>query len=118
MRSGDSIPGGEPPVSFTAVEGEKLLGGSATARVLARGERMLTAEIRYPAGVASRPHVHDHESHCYILEGRVRSTSGGETIELGPGDTAIHPAGMSHSVEALTDARWIESKSTPHTAWE
>lgn len=102
---------------MTSVEGLPLTGGSAAARLLLRGERSLTLQMRYPKGVASPPHAHRHESQIYLLSGRVRGTVNGETVELGPGDAIVHPIGAVHTIEALEDAVWVEVKSPPEVVW-
>lgn len=99
------------------VEGLPLIGGSGESRVLLRGEASLTLQVRYPKGVSSPPHAHRHESHVYVLSGRVRGTLRGEAVELGAGDAILHSAGVVHSVEALEDASWIEVKTPPEIVW-
>lgn len=99
------------------VEGLSLIGGSGESRVLLRGEASLTLQVRYPKGVSSPPHAHRHESHVYVLSGRVRGTLRGEAVELGAGDAILHSAGVVHSVEALEDASWIEVKTPPEIVW-
>lgn len=102
---------------MSRVEGLSLIGGSGEARLLLRGEASLTLQVRYPKGVSSPPHSHRHESHVYLLSGRVRGTLGGEAVELGPGDAILHPAGVIHTVEALEAASWIEVKTPPEVVW-
>ena len=102
---------------MSRVEGLPLIGGSGEARLLLHGAASLTLQIRYPKGVASPPHAHRHESHVYILSGRVRGTLKDEKIELKAGDALLHPAGVVHTVEALEDASWIEVKTPPEVVW-
>lgn len=102
---------------MSRVEGLPLIGGSGEARLLLRGEASLTLQVRYPKGVSSPPHAHCHESHVYVLSGRVRGTLGGEVVELGAGDAILHPAGVVHTVEALEEACWIEVKTPPEIVW-
>ena len=96
---------------LTAVEGLPLLGGEGRFRVLERAASGLAYLIHYPAGVSSPPHAHDHDSIVYVLSGRQRGAVGGAETELGPGDSVVHPRGVTHHVEALADAMWVEFKS-------
>ncbi len=112
-RRGEEIPW----QVMSRVEGLPLLGGAGEARLLLRGEASLTLQVRYPKGVSSPPHAHRHESHVYVLSGRVRGTLQGETVELEVGDAVLHPAGVIHTVEALEDASWIEVKTPPEVVW-
>ncbi len=102
---------------ISRVEGLPLIGGSGEARLLLRGEASLTLQVRYPKGVSSPPHTHRHESHVYVLSGRVRGMLGSEVVELGAGDAILHPAGVVHTVEALEGACWIEVKTPPEIVW-
>ena len=93
------------------VEGLPLLGGEGRFRLLERAAGGLAYLIHYPAGVSSPPHAHDHDSIVYVLSGRLRGTVYGVDAVLEPGDSAVHPRGVEHCVEALTDAMWVEFKS-------
>jgi quercetin dioxygenase-like cupin family protein len=97
--------------SLAAVEGLPLLGGEGRFRVLERAASGLAYLIHYPAGVSSPPHAHDHDSIVYVLSGRLRGAVDGVEAVLEPGDSVVHPRGVSHHVEALTDAMWVEFKS-------
>ena len=94
----------------TAIEGVPV-SGSIAAKALVRGDEMLTLELSYAAGASSRPHRHDHESHCYLVSGRIRAMVAGESWEMGPGDACIHPTGVLHAMEAIEDSVVVEVKS-------
>ncbi len=94
----------------TAIEGLPVT-GRITVKTLMNGKEMLTLELTYAAGAGSQFHRHDHESHCYLVSGRVRATVAGETWEMGPGDACIHPAGVLHAMEAIEDSVVVEIKS-------
>jgi quercetin dioxygenase-like cupin family protein len=81
--------------------------------VVATGEAVLLLELTLSAGARSEPHRHDHESVCYLLRGRVRTTVGDDSLELGPGEACRHAIGVLHSVEALEDSLMLEIKSPP-----
>ena len=94
----------------TAIEGIGVT-GRIVAKTLVRGDEMLTLERSYAAGAGSRPHRHDHESHCYLVSGRMRATVAGESWEMSPGDACIHPTGVLHAMEAIEDSVVVEVKS-------
>ncbi|MDQ7808158.1 cupin domain-containing protein [Amycolatopsis sp. A133] len=93
------------------VEGLPLHGGEGRFRQLERAASGLAYLIHYPAGVASPTHAHDHDSIVYVLSGRLRGAVDGVEAVLEPGDSALHPRGVAHHVEALTDSMWVEFKS-------
>ncbi|MBY0508655.1 MAG: cupin domain-containing protein [Rhodospirillaceae bacterium] len=50
------------------------------------------------------PHSHPGiEQVCYMLQGRARAEVGGQTCELGPGDSCFFPADMPHIFTAVSD---------------
>lgn len=93
-----------------AIEGMPVI-GQITAKTLMSGQEMLMMELAYAAGAGSRPHRHDHESHCYLVSGRIRATVAGESWEMGPGDACMHPTGVVHAMEAIEDSVVVEIKS-------
>ena len=55
-------------------------------------------------GKGALPHAHPGiEQVCYMLEGRARAEVGGETCELGPGDTCFFPAEMEHTFTVVSE---------------
>jgi len=98
---------------LTHVEGLPLHGGQGAFRVLQEGAHGVLLDITYPAGVGSPEHRHDHDSVVYVLEGELTGTIDGAPVRLGPGDTALHPRGVPHTVVAVTDGRWLEFKAPP-----
>ncbi|QRP46550.1 cupin domain-containing protein [Amycolatopsis sp. FDAARGOS 1241] len=95
----------------STVEGRVLVGGTASVRERERAAHGLVYEIRYPAGVGSPLHSHDHDSIIYVLEGRLAGEVDGVRGEFGPGDTVVHPRGVPHQVTAIVDSRWLEFKT-------
>ena len=96
---------------LVTVEGLPLQGGEGRFRLLESADSGLAYLIHYPAGVGSPVHAHDHDSIVYVLSGRLRGTVDGVEAVLEPGDSAVHPRGVPHQVEALTDSMWVEFKS-------
>ena len=97
--------------SLSAVEGLALLGGFGSFRLRERAPSGLLYEVRYPAGVSSPEHAHDHDSIIYLLSGRLRGALNGREVVVEPGESVIHPLGVRHSVEALLDSHWLEFKA-------
>ena len=96
---------------LSTVEGRPLIGGTGRVRELQRAPSGLAYEIHYPAGVASPPHSHDHDSIVYLLEGHLTGLVDGVAAALLPGETLLHPRGVTHHVEAIVDSTWVEFKS-------
>ncbi|MEU4517997.1 cupin domain-containing protein [Amycolatopsis sp. NPDC024027] len=96
---------------LVTVEGLPLLGGEGRFRLLEQAASGLAYLIHYPAGVSSPTHAHDHDSIVYVLSGRLRGAVDGVEAVLEPGDSVLHPRGLSHHVEALADSMWVEFKS-------
>ncbi|MBV8256588.1 MAG: cupin domain-containing protein [Actinobacteria bacterium] len=58
-------------------------------------------------------HVHDEDETFYVLEGRLSLHLPGESVEIGPGESAFGPRGIPHTyrVESAEDARWLVTTS-------
>jgi quercetin dioxygenase-like cupin family protein len=56
------------------------------------------------AGGSMPLHTNTIEHEQYVLSGRARVVLGDKTIEAGPGDVLLIPAGVPHSYETLGDA--------------
>jgi quercetin dioxygenase-like cupin family protein len=97
--------------ALSTVEGLALLGGFGSVRLREVGTSGLLYEVRYPAGVSSQEHSHDHDSIIYLLSGRLRGTLNGREVVIEAGETVIHPLGIRHSVESLLDSHWLEFKA-------
>jgi quercetin dioxygenase-like cupin family protein len=61
--------------------------------------------VTHPAGQVKETHVHDPpQDHVItIRSGRMRWTVEGESLDAGPGDVIVTPAGVSHSYQVLGD---------------
>jgi quercetin dioxygenase-like cupin family protein len=94
----------------SSIEGLPVI-GLIKVKTLLAGDAMLLLELTYAAGAASQPHRHDHESHCYLVSGRMRAVVAGEAWDVGPGDACIHPAGVLHAMTAVEDSVVVEIKS-------
>jgi quercetin dioxygenase-like cupin family protein len=85
--------------------------GRITMKPLISGGEMLLLEAFFEAGAGAPPHRHDHESLCYVIRGRMKTTVRDESWELGPGEACLHPAGVLHTMEAIEDSVVLEIKS-------
>jgi mannose-6-phosphate isomerase-like protein (cupin superfamily) len=61
--------------------------------------------VTHPAGQVKEMHVHDPpQDHVVVIRtGRMRWTVEEETLDAGPGDVIVTPAGTAHSYEVLGD---------------
>jgi len=61
--------------------------------------------VTHPVGQVKEMHVHDPpQDHVItIRSGRMRWTVDGETLDAGPGDVIVTPAGIAHAYEVLGD---------------
>ncbi len=108
--AGDDTPAGWTPL--TTVEGLPLI-GAGWVRTRLQTHHGLLLEIVYPAGVRSPEHQHAHDSFIHLLDGHLCGTVDGDPAELHPGEVLLHPTGVPHSVEAVTESRWLEFKAPP-----
>lgn len=112
LEDGESLDGWQP---MTTVEGQPLV-GAGWVRTRAQTPNGLLLEIIYPAGVSSPEHQHSHDSFIHLLAGHLRGTVSGQAAELHRGEVLVHPQDAPHSVEAVTDSRWLEFKA-PLGSW-
>jgi len=98
--------------AVVSIEGQRS-NGIFYVKQLIQSPQMALLEVRVASGVASAPHAHSHESLIYVISGKLRTSIGDESFELGPGDVCRHPSGVSHTVEALEDTIFVEVKSPP-----
>jgi quercetin dioxygenase-like cupin family protein len=49
------------------------------------------------------PHSHDFDQIAVVVQGRMRFTIGGETVDVGAGEVLLIPAGVEHAGEVLGD---------------
>ena len=57
----------------------------------------------YRPGAIFPVHAHPQEQITTVLTGRIEFTVAGETVVLGPGETAIIPAGIPHGAAVVGD---------------
>ncbi len=82
-------------------------------RTLADGESLMLCEFTFEADVEIPTHSHPHEQVGYVVSGRIRLTVGGQSRELGPGDSYRAPSGVPHSALTLEPAVVVDTFSPP-----
>jgi quercetin dioxygenase-like cupin family protein len=85
--------------------------GRITVKPLLVTDHMLLLETAYEAGAGAPLHRHEHESICYVVRGRMRTTVQDRSWELGPGDSCVHSKGVLHALEAIEESVVVEIKS-------
>ena len=55
----------------------------------------------------------EYETVGYVITGRARLRAGDQTLDLGPGDSWVVPAGVSHTYEILEALTAVEATSPP-----
>lgn len=84
-----------------------------------RGRNVQLALVDLPASAPVPEHRHPNEQIGFILQGKLIFTIGGETRELGPGDTYVIPGDVPHSaVSGPEGAVAIDVFSPPRDDWE
>jgi quercetin dioxygenase-like cupin family protein len=68
-----------------------------TARLLA-GEHLMALFGHLEPGTTLPLHSHPHEQITYVLEGAASLQIGDDERELGPGDGALVPGGVTHGI--------------------
>lgn len=103
---------------------DRPFAASATASGLARSVLIgpaqgaahteLAAGALQPSGWLAR-HVHSFEEALYVLEGALIFESDGHVHRLLPGDFALNPIGVPHTLAALPDrgVRWLSVNTPP-----
>ena len=79
-----------------------------TRRVLAYNDKLFLAEHEMVKGWAGALHSHPHEQIVYVVHGRLKVTSQGNTYDLRTGDTFVVRGGVEHGASALEDSLVID----------
>ncbi len=82
-------------------------------RTLIDGPALMICEFTFDAGARIPDHAHPHEQAGYIVSGRVAMTVGGETFELGPGDSYCAPSNVPHSAVTLEPTVIVDTFTPP-----
>ena len=76
-------------------------GEGVTRRVLAYSGQLMCVENQFRKGAVGALHSHPHTQITYVVSGRFSFTIGGETREVGPGDTLLKTDGVVHGCTCL-----------------
>lgn len=76
-------------------------GEGVVRRVLAYSGQLMCVENTFAAGAVGALHSHPHTQITYVVSGRFSFTIGGETREVGPGDTMLKTDGVVHGCTCL-----------------
>ncbi len=77
-------------------------------KTLVSGEKTLLTEFRLEKGSQLPRHSHPHEQTGFLVSGKMRIISGGETFDAQPGDSWCIYGGVEHGAEALLTSIAIE----------
>lgn len=85
-------------------------------RTLVSGQAMMQMRVELAAGSRLPEHRHPHEQVAHVVTGRLRFTidgPGGETRDLGAGESIYLASNVPHAVEALEATTVIDTFSPP-----
>ncbi len=70
---------------------------------LATGERMSVQHFHIEPDATVPEHSHEHEQAGYVCKGTFTFLIGGEEYVIGPGESYVMPANVSHTAENRAD---------------
>ena len=73
----------------------------STLRACLEREGMITAWWSDVPGTRIPAHAHQFPETRWVLSGFLRVTTGGDVIDLGPGDRLDLPSGAEHAIEVM-----------------
>jgi quercetin dioxygenase-like cupin family protein len=77
-------------------------------RVLAYNDKLFLAEHEMVKGWAGTVHSHPHEQIVYVVNGHLRITCQGRTVDIRTGDTFVVRGGVEHRASAMEDSLVID----------
>jgi quercetin dioxygenase-like cupin family protein len=86
-------------------------------RRLITGDQMMIAHVYLAKGAIVPEHSHHNEQLTYILEGKLRFSIDGKTIEVAAGEVLHIPANVPHTAEALEDTLDVDVFHPPREDW-
>jgi unsaturated pyranuronate lyase len=86
-------------------------------RRLVTGDRLMIAHVYLAKGAIVPEHSHHNEQVTYILEGTLRFTIDGETIDVAAGEVLTIPPHLPHRAEALEDTLDVDVFTPPRQDW-
>lgn len=81
------------------------------------GDRMMVALMTMPKGTGAEPHSHPNEQWIFVMEGRMRVTIDGTTVEASKGGLIYIPSNAVHEAQSIgdVDAVFFTVKDTTHS---
>lgn len=96
------------------VEAAQAGTGGMGQHYLAEGSRVaMRLWDEQPASEGKPEAARDYETVGYVIAGRARLRTEDQTLELGPGDSWVVPAGVRHTYEILEAFTAVEATSPP-----
>ena len=86
-------------------------------RRLITGDQLMITHVYLAQGAIVPEHSHHNEQITYILEGLLRFTIDGETLDVGAGEVLTIPPHVPHSAEALEDTLDVDVFTPPRQDW-
>lgn len=77
-------------------------------KILSYNDTLMVCEITFQTAARGNTHAHPHTQVSYLVRGKLRFTIGEETVDLGPGDSALIPPDTLHGVVALEDSLLVD----------
>ena len=88
--------------------------GEMGQRYLAAGSRVaMRLWDEQPASEGKPEVAREYETVGYVVSGRARLHAEGRTLDLGPGDSWVVPAGVTHTYEIVEAFTAVEATSPP-----
>jgi mannose-6-phosphate isomerase-like protein (cupin superfamily) len=88
--------------------------GEMGQRYLASGSRVALRMWSGQPTSSGKPEAsREYETVGYVISGRARLVTGDETLDLGPGDSWVVPAGVEHTYEIVEELTALEATSPP-----
>jgi quercetin dioxygenase-like cupin family protein len=96
------------------VEAAAVEAGQMGQRHLAAGSRVaMRLWAAEQPGEGKPEATRDYETVGYVVAGRARLRAEDQVLELGPGDSWVVPAGVSHTYEIIESFTAVEATSPP-----
>jgi quercetin dioxygenase-like cupin family protein len=88
--------------------------GAMGQRYLASGSRLaMRLWSEQPTSSGAPQAARDYETVGYVVSGRARLITGEESLDLGPGDSWVVPAGVAHTYEIVEQLTAVEATAPP-----
>ncbi|TFL17397.1 cupin domain-containing protein [Jannaschia formosa] len=91
--------------TFPAIEADP----GVTRQVLSDSPELMVVSFDFEDGAEGKLHSHPHVQSTYVERGRFRFHIGGDSFEVGPGDSFVIPSGAVHGCACLAPGRLIDT---------